>query len=304
MLTTPLRLLKFALQDFGRNIWLTTTTVVILTLTLLSVHVLLAVNVAGQIALHALESRVDLRVQFRSSIAESEVDATRIDLEQREEVASVEHRSRAQVLAEFRELHRGNADVLAALDELGENPFGPELRMQLRRPEDFPALARLFEEPAFAGRVAATSASDGRVLVERLTVVTDRVRLVGMVMSALSFAVTLLIIINAMRIATYARREEVGIMKLVGATNWFVRTPFLIMGVLASALATGLAYGITTLVLRVIAPTLRELLGPRGVDMVLFFRDHAGVIVGAEILSLSLLTVFISALALRRYLRV
>ncbi|MBI4434098.1 hypothetical protein HY632_04960 [Candidatus Uhrbacteria bacterium] len=304
MFTSPLRLCKFAFQDFGRNVWLTTTTVVILTLTLLSVHVLLAVNVAGQVALQELESRVDLRVQFRPNVGESDVDAARIDLEKRAEVASVAHRSRTQVLAEFRELHRGNADILSALEELHENPFGPELHIKLRLPEDFPALVRVFEEPAFVGRVATTSAADGRALVERLTVVTDRVRVVGMVMSGISFVVTLLIIMNAMRIATYARREEVSIMKLVGATNWFVRTPFLIMGVFASALATTFAYGITVPALRLAAPTLEGVLGARGVDILMFFRDHAGVIVTTEFLGLSFLTVLVSAIALRRYLRV
>lgn len=298
------RSLKFGGQDFIRNIWLSATTVLILTLTLVSVQALLAVNIAGRIALDELESRVDLRIQFRPVVSEAEVDAVRVQLLQRPEVAGVEQFARAQVLEEFEAAHRGNPEILDALSELGENPFGPELRVRVRRPEDLPAVARITEEPTLKERVAETSAVERAALVERLTALTAKLRLAGLALSGLSFIVTLLIIINAMRIATYARREEVGIMKLVGATNWFVRTPFLIMGVLASAIATGLVQALTFPALSALQPTVVEFLGSRGVDIATFFLDHGWTIALAEFLGLSLLTVIVSTIAIRRYLRV
>lgn len=304
MFSSLSRVLSYALKDFVRNVWLSATTVLILTLTLVSVQVLLAVNVAGRIALEELESRVDLRVQFRPTATETDVDALRVQLQQREEVAGVEHRSRAEVLEEFERMNRGNEEILEALTELGENPFGPELRVHIRRPSDLPAITHFFTSPAVAAAITDTNAGDRLTLVERLTTLTTKLRLAGLGMSGLSFVVTLLIIINAMRIATYARREEVGIMKLVGATNWFVRTPFLIMGVLASALATALAQGVTLPALAAVQPALVDFLGPRGVDVLAFFRDHLWVIAGAEFLGLALLTIIISAIAIRRYLRV
>lgn len=298
------RVLKYAVKDFVRNIWLSATTILILTLTLVSVQVLLAVNVAGRIALDELESRVDLRIQFRPAVAEAEVDAVRVQLLQRPEVAGVEQFARAQVLEEFEAAHRGSPEILEALSELGENPFGPELRVRVRRPEDLPAVARITDEPTLKDRVAETSAVERAALVERLTALTSRLRLAGIALSGLSFLVTLLIIINAMRIATYARREEVGIMKLVGATNWFVRTPFLIMGVLASAIAVVLVQAITFPALSAFQPTVVEFLGSRGVDIATFFLDHGWTIALAEFLGLSILTVIVSTIAIRRYLRV
>jgi len=304
MLSSFGRLLKFAVQDFARNVWLSVTTILILTLTLVSVQVLLVVNVAGRIALEELESRVDLRVQFLPTVSETEVDAIRVRVQQRPEVRAVEHRARAQVLEEFQTAHRGNAEILEALTELGENPFGPELRIAARRPEDLAAVARSFEDPALAATVTETNAGERLALVERLSALTAKIRTAGVALSVLSFIVTLLIIINAMRIATYARRDEVGIMKLVGATNWFVRTPFLIMGVLAAAVATGIAQAITIPSLRALEPTFVEFLGARGVDITAFFRDHVWTIIGAEFIGLSVLTVLISAIAIRKYLRV
>ena len=298
------RLLKFGGQDFVRNIWLSATTVLILTLTLVSVQVLLAVNIAGRIALDELESRVDLRIQFRPTVSEADADALRVQLLQRPEVAGVEQYSRAQALTEFETAHRGSPEILEALTELGENPFGPELRVRVRRPEDLPAVARLVEDPAVKDRVIETSAVERAALVERLTALTARLRLAGLALSGLSFFVTLLIIINAMRIATYARREEVGIMKLVGATNWFVRTPFLIMGVLASAIATTFAQGLTFPALAWLQPTFVEFLGTRGLDVRAFFLDHVGTIATTEFLGLALLTIIVSTIAIRRYLRV
>lgn len=304
MFSSLSRVLSYAVKDFGRNIWLSVTTTLILALTLVSVQVLLVVNVVGRVALAELESRVDLRVQFLPTVSETDVDAVRIRVQQRPEVAGVEHRSRGQVLEEFQTANRGNAEILEALAELGENPFGSELRIRVRRPEDLSAVARFFEDPAFAGNVTETSASDRIVLTERLTALTAKLRLAGLALSTLSFVVTLLIIINAMRIATYARREEVGIMKLVGATNWFVRTPFLVMGVFASAIAALFVQAITLPALRALEPTFVGFLGVRGVDVASFFRNHFWTIAGAEFLGLALLTVCISAIAIRRYLRV
>jgi cell division transport system permease protein len=298
------RVLKYAVKDFARNIWLSATTILILTLTLVSVQVLLAVNIAGRIALNELESRVDLRIQFRPSVSEAEVDAVRVQVLQRAEVAGVEQFSRAQVLEEFENANRGSTEILEALAELGENPFGPELRVRVRRPEDLPAVARITEEPTLKDRIAETSTAERTVLVERLTALTSKLRLAGLALSGLSFVVTLLIIINAMRIATYARREEVGIMKLVGATNWFVRTPFLIMGVLASAIATGLVQVITFPALSALQPMLVEFIGARGVDIRTFFLDNGWTIALIEFLGLALLTTLVSAVAIRRYLRV
>ncbi|MFH1430767.1 MAG: permease-like cell division protein FtsX [Candidatus Uhrbacteria bacterium] len=297
-------MIKWALQDFGRNVWLSVTTVLILTLTLVSVQVLLAVNVAGGIALDELESRVDLRVQFLPTVSESDVDALRSELLQREETTRVEHISSEQVFREFSILHEGNNEILSALEELGENPFGPEIRVHVRNPADFAIIEEIIAQPGIAERVTETGSGDRSLLVERLTILTRKLRAAGLIMSGLSFLVTLLIIINAMRIVTYVRRDEVGIMKLVGATNWFVRMPFLIMGVLASAVATIIVQVVTFPVLDALEPTFYQFLGERSMDIGLFFRYHIVAIAGGEFLGLAVLTVLISAIALRRYLRV
>ncbi|MBI4142259.1 hypothetical protein HY480_00100 [Candidatus Uhrbacteria bacterium] len=298
------RLLKFGGQDFTRNIWLTTTTVIILALTLLSVHVLIGVNVLGRTAIADLESRMDLRIQFRPDVSESDADAVRLQLHDRAEVAEVTQRSRADVLAAFTEAHRTSVDVTDALAELGENPFGPELRVRLRAPSEYPAIRRILEEPALASRIAETSAADRLALTAQLTNVTSRMRSIGLVVSGIFLLITLLIIVNAMRIATYTRREEAAIMKLVGAPNWFIRTPFLIMGVITSAIATLIAQGITIPALHAMLPSFTALVGPRGIDVFTFFRYHILTIGGIEFLGLSLLTTLVSAIAIRKYLRV
>lgn len=298
------RVLRYAIRDFSRNVWLSMTTVLILTLTLVSVQVLLAVNIAGRTALRELESRVDLRVQFRTEVSEADVDTIRVSLERRPDVIAVTHTPRAAVLEEFQSIHQSNPDILAALAELGENPFGAELRIHVRSPDDFPSVVSFFADPTLKERIIETSTADRVVLVDQLRLLTRKLRIAGLALSGVSFFVTLLIIINAMRIATYARREEVGIMKLVGATNWFVRTPFLIMGVLASLFATILAQAVTLPGLRVVEPMLIEFLGQRALDVRAFFVQYWWQIAFAEFLGLALLTMVISAIAIRRYLRV
>jgi cell division transport system permease protein len=304
MFTPFIRVVKLAFQDLFRNLWLSMTTILILTLTLVSVQLLIAVNVTGNIALEELESRVDIRVQFAQGVGEAEVDGIRNRLLEEPGIVAIDHRSHAQVIEEFQSTHEGNAAVLDALAELDENPFGPELRIELRSTDDIAIVTSRLEDPELADRIVETGAADRAVLVERLGIITQRLRSAGIALSGLSFVVTLLIIINAIRIATYVRRDEVGIMKLVGAANWFVRTPFLLSGVVASGVATLIVLAGTMPALRALEPTAVAFLGPRGLDVALFFQQYLWKIAGAEFLALSFVTTVVSAIAIRKYLRV
>lgn len=304
MLTAFGRTLVFALQDFTRNLWLSATTVVMLTLTVLSAHVLIATHVAARSALTSLERRADLRIQFRGTVGEADADAVRARLAERPEVASVAQRSRQEVLDAFLQSHRGDQDIADAIAEVGGNPFGPELRVTLRRPEDFPAIVTILDEPTLRERVAATDAADHAALTAQLTALTRRLRTIGFTVTGLALLVTVLIVVQAMRIVTYSRRTEASIMRLVGASNWFVRTPFLVFGALASVAATALATAVTLGALPIVTPSLQSVLGVAALDINVFFRDHGIAIALAEIAALGLVTIGTSAFAIRRYLRV
>ena len=304
MFTAIGRLLKFALQDFVRNVWLSATTVIMLALTLVSAQVILLVHVASATAIASLERRVDLRIQFRGTVSEADADAVRSSLAQRPEVTNVEQHSSQQVLDEFLAKHHDDAEITDAVAEVGGNPFGPELRATLRRTEDFPAVVKLLEDPAVASRIATTDARDHAAVTAQLSALTGRLRVAGAIAGGLFLAITILIIMQAMRIVTYSRRDEAGIMRLVGAPNWFVRTPFLVFGVLAAACATALVQVGTFITLHFVSGPLQDLMGPSAMDISAFFWQHGFAIASIEFLTVALLTIIASAIAIRKYLRV
>src|SRR3989344_5755318 len=127
MFLSLLRALKFALKDFGRNIWLSFITVTILTLALLSFNVLTALNFFSGAAIKAVQDKIDVSVYFKPEADDDKINEMKTTLESLEGVKLVQYISREEGLESFRKKNQGNDKVLTSLDELKENPLGASL---------------------------------------------------------------------------------------------------------------------------------------------------------------------------------
>ena len=184
-------------------------------------------------------------MSFKRSASEAAILAIRREIEALAAVREVNYVSAEEALAVFQDKHRNDPTVLASLEELGEeNPLPATLNVKARNPSDFSGIAKFLQEKNFPG-VEKINYFENQKVIERLSAVVRGVRSLGVAAVLVLGFVAVLVAFNTVRLAIYTAREEISIMKLVGATNWYIRGPFMIEGFLhggIAALATALLF--------------------------------------------------------------
>lgn len=303
MVNAFLRAVKYAARDMFRNAWLTVATVSVLVLTLVSVNLLIAVNVLGNIAIDSIKSRVDMSVHFKPEVEDSRVQTVKIALLSMEEVRDVTYVSPAAALAQFSQDNQADPRVVEALGEVGSNPFGATLVIKARDIADYPKIMAALGSPAFADLIEDKDIEDRQALINRLDGVSHRLQLAGLFISAIFGLITMLIVWNTIRMSIYTRRDEIGIMRLVGASDWFIRAPFYAQALVWSLAALAVSLALVLPGLHLAEPFMARFFGGP-VDLVGFYRSNWWRLVGAEFVGVALLSLATTKMATARYLKV
>jgi len=232
------RITRYGLVGFFRNGFVSLAAVLILTITLFVIASLLIAGAALNTTLVQLTEKVDVNVYFTTDAPEEEVLQIRSSLEALPEVAQVEYVSRDEALARFRERHKNDQLTLQALDELEDNPLGASLAIRAKETSQYESIAAYLETLQQSGSEAGGSIIDkvnffqNKTVIDRLTDIIDTSRNLGIAIAVFLALASILIAFNTIRLAIYTSRDEIGVMKLVGAGHWYVRGPFVISGVL------------------------------------------------------------------------
>lgn len=298
------RVTTFALQNFWRNFWLSLITLTMLVLTLVTVNVLIVLNFLTDQAIQAVEDRIEVSVYFHASASETSVGDAVASLRALEQVRDVETISADEALEQFRARHAKDLMIMQSLEEIGSNPFGPSLVIKAQNVSDFEMILQALENPQFRDQIREKDFSDYQEIVTRIKTTTDRVRTFGLVLSCIFLFIAILVVFNTVRIGLFIHREEIGIMKLVGASNSFVRAPFLLEMLLLSLLAVGVMLAILFPMLAVVQPKFEEYLGGQPVALVDYFVTNGLSIFGLQLLLLVALTMTSTSMAMRNYLKV
>lgn len=298
-----LRIIKFAFQDMARNFSLSFMTVLILVLMLLSMNTLLAVRALTNQAIHSIKDQIDVSIYFRHDATDADIAEMRVFLEAFPEVVGMEFLDRQATLAQFQETHRDNPDILSSLSELEENPLGPTLILKTREPEDYKNIITALSVPEYENVIEAKTFGDTELAIARISMITDNVEKFVLVLSALFGLIAFFVIFNTIRVAIYTQRVEIGIKRLVGATNWFIRGPFIIESFVFTVLSLAISAVIVYSAIRFIDPYISVIFG---VSQFLtnYFSSHILELAGIQFGAVLLLTIVTSGFAMRRYLRV
>ena len=259
MVTTTLRIFKSAFQNIFRNVWLSAATVAVLVLALSSVNVLVGVNALLSQAVKVLEDKVDVTIFFKPDANEALTRQARFFLEGLAQVKSVDLVPPEQALAFFKERHQADPDILSALEELDKNPLGATIRVTARHTSDYPFVMEALKNPQFADAIESKTYDDHASSIEAVRVLSDHVRFIGALLTAVFTLIGVLIVFNTVRVAIYTQREEIGIMRLVGASGSFVRFPFVIQGFALALCALLITASIVVLSISWVEPSLRSL---------------------------------------------
>jgi cell division transport system permease protein len=299
-----LRVVKFAFQDFFRNFWLSLATISVLVLTLISVNVLVSINVLGKVALETVKSRVDISVHFKPEVEEGRIQTVKTVLMSLPEVKDVEYVAPSKVLENFTKMYEQDAAVVEAMNEVGENPFGASLVIQARDIKGYPQILSALDESSFSQIIEGRDFDDRQAMMGRIQAVSDRIELGIIFVSALFGLITLLIVFNTIRMSIYTHREEIGIMRLVGASNGFIRGPYYIEAVLWGLGAAAVTAAFVWPALAFSQPYVENFFGDVSVDLAGFYSANLVNLIGAQVIGVIALSLVTTKMATARYLKV
>lgn len=298
-----IRVVKFAFQDIGRNLGLSCMTVFILVLMLLSVNTLWSMDAVTKEAVRLVKEEVNISFYLTPVVGDKDVLALQSYVASFPQVMDVKVLTRDDVLHSFQQRHQFSSEVLQALGELGTNPFGPTLVVRTREPQDYKAIIDALSVPEYDKIIDGKSFEGHEDALDKIQAITNKVEQAGLGLSLLFAIIAFLIIFNTVRVAINTQRMEISIKRLVGASNWFIRGPYLVESVLFTAASIVITLG----VVYVASHWLDVYLGvvfPNNFSLSEYYNSHLIEVFGLQTLAVLFLTIFSSALAMRRQLKV
>jgi cell division transport system permease protein len=303
MFISFIRIIKFALQNFWRNIWLSVATISIIILTLISVTFLGFVNVLTLQAVETVKDRIDISVYFKPEVTPQEVKSIKEKLVKLDKIKSIYYLSREDSLKLLKEKHKQDVLVAESLQELGANPLGDTLIIKAYELNYYPLILQALEQSQYKGLIQDKNYQDNQAFLEKIYTVTDKIKKMGWLISGVFALISILIVFNTIRIAIYTHSEEINIMKLVGAGNWFIRAPFLIEAILYAGIGTVLTLLFLYPFLKLIDPYVLSFFNG-SFSLTAYYLSNLLALASWQFIGILILALVVSFVAVDRYLDV
>ncbi len=291
---------KESLQGFARNLSTALGSIITIFLSLLIIGVFLVAGSMLENLMSSVESEVSITAYVSDEAPDSDIDRVMNEIRDMPGFTTKD-----QALENFSSSMTSNPEIIEQLD--GTNPLPASIDIELTDPQSVESVAKAIETNATYGQICedpndvADSIKYGQGTVERLFQITNYVRYIGGALIILLIFIALVFINNTIRLAILARRKEIAIMRLVGASNGFIRGPFLMEGALHALIGSLLAVGIIQLLRMFALPQLENAI--RFLDFSVPDLVYIGIYVILVVAGLVIGLVG-SAIAMRRYLKV
>ena len=305
-LLTTKRVARYGFVGFLRNGFVSLAAILIMTITLLVISTLLISGAALSSVLKDLTGKVDITVYMTTSATSDQVAQLVTSLKALPQVLSVTYVSSDQALVAFQARHQNDQLTMQALQELPTNPLGASLQVRAKDTSQYATIANYLTSQQTSGNGAGTAIdkvnfSQNKTAIEHLTTIIDTSKTIGLAIAIILACASILITFNTIRLAIYTSRDEIGVMSIVGAGQWYVRGPFMVSGVL---------YGIISgiIVLTILYP-LSAWLGPASQNFLgvfnvfTYYMSSFGLLFLVGMGSGIALGTLSSYLAVRRYLQ-
>lgn len=305
--TLTRRIVTAGFRGFYRNRTVSLSSIFILTITLSILTSFYLFRAIFDYTLDQVREKVDVRIYFTVDATDAQIVDIKSKLLGLSQVKSVDYTSREQALSDFKTKHEGDQLTLQALDELGTNPFGASLSVVAKDISQYEAIAQQLTSGSqllggSSGAVDKINYYQLKDSIDKLNNIIAWTNTVGFWLSMVFILMSCMIVYNTIRLAIFVYRDEIAVMKLVGASNMFIRGPFVVEAILYALVATvitlGLFYPATIWI------TKKTVFFFEGMNIHQYFIDHILSLTGFLLLSGVVLSVISSLLAVRKYLKV
>ncbi len=237
-LVTLSRILKSGFVNFIRNAWLAVAAIAVMVITLTIVLFSVIANATFANTVKQITDRIDISVYLNDDVTDQKRDDFINQLKKLPEVKNVEYVSKDDALKRYRKQNENNLDLLLAISQT-DNPLPASLQIKPTDPNNIEPIRKFLETNDIkALQSDPTSYSgDRKKAIDNITQATTFFRKVGVIGVIVFATISMLIIFNTIRMAIFNRREELNIMRLLGASTWYIRGPFVVETVLYGIIA-------------------------------------------------------------------
>ncbi len=306
MYTSTKRIIRSGFIGFWRSAFVSLAAIFVMMITLMVVISAMLLGQILDVSLAQIREKVDINVYMVTTAEEAGIQSLKTSLEALPDVHEVVYTTREEALAQFTERHKSDELTIQALEELGENPLSASLSIRAKNPSQYEDIAAFLEEQRSmenpeAPLIDRFNFNQNKVTIDKLTNIINAVEKASNVALMILIASSILISFNTIRLTIYTTRDEIGIMRLVGASNMFIRGPFILQGIMYGLVSGVLALLIMYPVVLWIGPATESFFS---LNIATYYITHFGYLFGVIVGSGVLLGTVSSTLAIARYLRV
>lgn len=300
---TFIRVLKLGTINFWRNRWLSLAATLVMTLTLLIISIFTMMTLVIGKTTDSIRSKMDISVYFNDTATVDQITDFQHKIAARSDVKEVKYISKEEALAIFKSQQAGKN--VANLIDPNENPLPRSLEVKAMQPENLDQIAQFLGQADYKPMIHSISYQENKVVIERLLGMTTFLKKIGWLFSGIFVLISVLVILNTIRLTILTRKNEIEIMRLVGANDSFIKVPFVIEGLLYGVIATIVATLLIKIGMQIMTPLMNQYLGNSvSQQMNGFFSGNFLVIVGLELLVGVVIGVGCSLISIRKYLKV
>ena len=299
-----IRIMKTGFRNFFRNLWLSTAATAVMTITLTIILFSYIATTALTSTIAQVVEKIDVSVYLKDTVTVAQANNMKATLESTPNVESVKYLSKDDALVVYREQNKNNKELLAAVTK-EDNPLPQSLAIKAKDSAKIDSIIAVVNRDQFKAYLQEKDpisyTGERKKTIDRIIGATNFIKRAGLLASGLFVIISTLIIFNTIRMAIFTRREEIEIMQLVGATNWFIRGPFVFEAALYGVIATFISVALCYSLVLGAGPKLGAYIDTETIVNV--FKSSPLLIVGVELLIGIIIGAFSSLLAMGRYMK-
>jgi len=297
-----IRSIKWAFRSFFRHFGLSLVTTIIITFSLFSLTLLLFLNIVGNIIVKNLQNRIDVNLYLKENLSQEEIESFKNSLAKEPEIKEIIYISPEKSLEIFKEKHKENELILKSLEILGKNPLGGIIILRAKSIESYPLIIEKISNPIYDKFIQEKDFYEHEKIISIVKRISQKIYFAGIGIVLIFTFVSIIAIFNSIRLTVYAREEEIKIMRLIGATSGFARTPFVIENIFYGIFAWLINLGVFFLIFKF---GLEKILSFLEIEKNLFLSYQQEIINSflAVLVFSILLTMICGSLAVRKYIR-
>jgi len=301
MIIKIFRIFKFGWLNFWRQNTLSMVCIFILILTISLITALYLFHHISVFLISTVRDKVDISVYFKPDISEEKILEVKEKLALLPDVKSVEYISKEEALQNFIESNKENPRIMESLEIVGTNPLLAALNIKAQEASQYEAISD-FLEKFFKEIIDHTNYPLKKRVIEKLFSITSSVNKIGVIFSIILGTLAILVAFNTIKIAIHSAGEEIAIMRLVGASNWFIQGPFIVQGMIYGVLSAIISFVLFGIICYFGAPKLLSLLS--GFNIFNYFQANFLKIFLLQVSIGVGVGIFSSLIALRKYLKI